>query len=191
MTSLTLHTSGVELSLLTKEVLARNPAVFVCDAPVDLDVEPFLKGWRDRGWAMAAETAVATQFGDVCARTRCVIHGEHPVRCPVRSSPVVISSLPVLFKKGLPMKPCLLAPGDPDVQGAGVTRGVIVDTSIRTTASPLLPCAWGKVGEEMVYRVDGPAPTVLPSRRVLVNAPTRTAHVRALVTRELWRCAGG
>ena len=42
MTSLTLDKSGVELSLLTKEVLARNPAIFVCDAPVDLELEPFL-----------------------------------------------------------------------------------------------------------------------------------------------------
>ena len=100
---------------MTKEVLARNPAIFVCDAPVELDLDSFLKAWRERGWAVVVETIIATQFGDVCSRSRCVVHGEHPTRCPAQRAPVVIPSLPTLFRRALPMKPCLLSPTDVEV----------------------------------------------------------------------------
>ena len=91
------------------------------------------------------------------------------------------------------MRPCLLPKTHPDVATLRQPEGVVLNSSMRTTANPLLPRACGSVGRERtpVYRVDGPAPTVLPNRLVWINASTQTGYVRCLVGRELWRLAGG
>ena len=52
--------TGLELHLFTKEVKARNPAIFVCDAPVEADCEKFIEKWVTEGWAVASEVIVAT-----------------------------------------------------------------------------------------------------------------------------------
>ena len=136
---------------------------------------------------------LTTQFGDAQARTRRILHGEHPRRCPRGEQFLVIPNLGCLVRCGAPMRPCLLARTHGEVVGLRQPEGVVLNSAMRTTSNPLLPRACGTVGRERtpVYRVDGPAPTVLPTRPVWINASTGVGHVRCLVGRELWRLAGG
>ncbi len=60
MTSFTLDTSGLELRLFAKEVRARRPAIFVCDAPVEAVCDKFVEEWVTEGWAVVSEVIVAT-----------------------------------------------------------------------------------------------------------------------------------
>ena len=52
LSSLTQDHTGLELKLFAREIGQRTPAIFVCDAPDDLNVESFVGPLVEKGWAL-------------------------------------------------------------------------------------------------------------------------------------------
>ena len=101
--------------------------------------------------------------------------------------------MPVLYPTALSMRPKLLPRGHKMLGNLPAPEGVKFDSRMVTTNNPLLPRACGNVGNAatMVYRPEGPTPTLRADRPIWVAIPTGTTHVRALAPLEMWRLAGG